>query len=81
MQGGPISPSVLHPDHRNVTYEELVKAYGEQVGRQHPLTLTFIFIFWCSVSSPCYFIVIFLFIILPLPLNLLLVPHLCRRGR
>ena len=26
-----ISPSVLHPDHRNVTYAELVSAYGEQV--------------------------------------------------
>ena len=25
-----ISPSVLHPDHRNVTYDELVAAYGEQ---------------------------------------------------
>jgi methionine synthase I (cobalamin-dependent) len=26
-----ISPSVLHPDHRNVTFPELVEAYGEQV--------------------------------------------------
>ena len=26
-----ISPSVLHPDHRNVTFEELVQAYGDQV--------------------------------------------------
>eukprot|EP00048_Salpingoeca_helianthica_P021694 m.13842 g.13842 ORF g.13842 m.13842 type:complete len:1244 (-) comp6297_c0_seq2:195-3926(-) len=25
-----ISPSVLHPDHRNVTFPELVAAYGEQ---------------------------------------------------
>ena len=25
-----ISPSVLHPDHRNVTYDELVAAYGQQ---------------------------------------------------
>ena len=48
-----ISPSVLHPNHRNVTYEELVKAYGEQVRRQH--VLTFAIILWCCIFSVLFY--------------------------